>query len=72
MGNKNLGRGRKGEGMAGVVIELTSEEAMLVESILLDGDRDEAYRFVREVVKPKLRAKGSVSLDPSKSTGIPT
>ena len=58
--------------MAGVVIELTSEEAMLVESILLDGDREEAYRFVREVIKAKIRAKGSVNLDPSKSTGIPT
>ena len=56
--------------MAGVVIELTPEEAMLVEAILLDGDRDEAYRFVREVIRPKIRAKGSVTLDPTKSTGI--
>jgi hypothetical protein len=56
--------------MAGVVIELTPEEAMLVEAILLDGDRDEAYRFVREVIRPKIRAKGSVTLDPAKSTGI--
>lgn len=58
--------------MSGIVLELTEQEVMAVEAILMDNDRDDAYRFVKEVIKPKIRAKGSVQLDASKSIGIPT
>jgi hypothetical protein len=56
--------------MGKVVIELSETETMRVESILLDADREDALRFVREVIRPKLRAKGSTALDSSKPTGI--
>lgn len=58
--------------MGKVVIELSELEAMQVESILMDADREDAFRFVKEVIRPKLRAKGSTTLDSSKSTGIRT
>jgi hypothetical protein len=38
----------------------------------MDGDADEALRFIKEVIKPKLRAKGSSALDSGKSTGVMT
>ena len=54
------------------VIELDDQEVMRVEAILMDEDQTDALLFLREVVKPKLRSKGSSSLDSSKSTGILT
>jgi hypothetical protein len=44
-------------------ISLKEEELMRLESIFLDKDKEEALRFLLEVIKPKLRAKGSQSLD---------
>jgi len=35
-------------------------------------DAEDALRFIREVIRPKLRARGSVELDPHKSTGVMT
>jgi hypothetical protein len=58
--------------MAKIVVELSEQEAMNVEAILLDADEEAALRFIREVLRPKLRAKGNGSLDRSKSTGIMT
>ncbi|MBW1729789.1 MAG: hypothetical protein JRH08_03775 [Deltaproteobacteria bacterium] len=58
--------------MAKQVIELSEQEVMWVESILMDADEKEALRFLKEVLKPKLRAKGSSALDPGKTTGIMT
>ena len=58
--------------MGKVVIELSDTEKMRVEAILMDNDADEALRFVKEVLKSKLRAKGSRTLDSGKSTGIMT
>ena len=55
-----------------IIIELSARESMMVESILMDADKDEALRFLKTVIKPKLRAKGTAGLDPSKSTGIMT
>lgn len=54
------------------VIELSDQEVMRVESILMDSDEKEAFVFLKEVLKPKLRAKGSTALDSSKGTGIIT
>ncbi len=47
------------------------EELMRLEAIFMDKDKEEAFRFLLEVVKPKLRAKGSRALDLKKGTGIP-
>jgi len=49
----------------------TEEEMMRLEAILMDKDKEEALRFLLEVIKPKVRAKGSRVLDSKKGTGIP-
>ena len=54
------------------IIELDDREIMRLEAILLDKDKDEALLFLREVIKAKLRSKGSSALDRHKSTGIMT
>ena len=56
--------------MAKLVLEFSDEEHMRIEAILMDNDADEALRFVKEVLRPKVRAKGSRELDSNKSTGI--
>lgn len=58
--------------MGKVVIEFSDAEKMRIEAILMDDDADEALRFFKEVIKPKIRAKGSAALDSSKSTGVMT
>jgi hypothetical protein len=58
--------------MSKTVIELDDQEVMRIEAILMDEDRADALLFLKEVVKPKLRARGSSNLDRSKSTGIMT
>jgi hypothetical protein len=58
--------------MGKAVIELSDQELMRIEAILMDEDRADAFLFLKEVIKPKLRAKGSGALDSGKSTGIMT
>ena len=58
--------------MGKVVIEFSDQETMRIEAILMDNDTEEALRFFKEVIKPKIRAKGSRDLDMAKSTGIMT
>jgi hypothetical protein len=58
--------------MATMVLEFTNEEAMRIEAILMDNDAEEALRFLRQVVRPKIRSKRSNALDIGKSTGIMT
>ena len=58
--------------MGNTVIAFSEVELMAIESILMDDDKNEALTFIKEVIKPKLRAKGSVALDPSKTSGIMT
>jgi len=58
--------------MATMVLEFSNEEAMRIEAILMDNDAEEALRFFKEVVKPKIRSKRSNALDMGKSTGIMT
>jgi hypothetical protein len=53
------------------VLGFTEEEMMRLEAILMDKDKEEALRFLLEVIKPKVRAKGSRALDSKKGTGIP-
>jgi hypothetical protein len=57
--------------MKGVVIELDQREIMRMEAILMDKDEKDALAFIREVLMPKVRAKGSRELDPHKGTGMP-
>jgi hypothetical protein len=52
-------------------MSFSEEELMRLESVFMDKDKEEALRFFLEVIKPKLRAKGSRALDLKKGTGIP-
>jgi hypothetical protein len=52
-------------------LSFNEEELMRLEGIFMDKDKEEALRFLLEVIKPKLRAKGSSALDLKKGTGIP-
>jgi len=58
--------------MANVVLEFSHEEAMKIEAILMDNDAEEALRFLKEAIKPKISSKRSNELDMGKSTGIMT
>ena len=58
--------------MATVVLEFSSEETMKIEAILMDSDTEDALKFLKEVIKPKLRSKKSNELDMGKSTGVMT
>jgi len=58
--------------MSNIVLEFSHEETMRIEAILMDNDAEEALRFLKEVIKPKIRSKRSNELDMGKSTGIMT
>ena len=58
--------------MANVVLEFSPEETMRIEAILMDNDAEDALRFLKEIIKPKIRSKRSNELDMGKSTGIMT
>jgi hypothetical protein len=58
--------------MANMVLEFSHEETMRIEAILMDNDAEDALRFLKEVIKPKIRSKRSNELDMGKSTGIMT
>ena len=58
--------------MTNLVLEFSDEENMRIEAILMDNDAEEALRFFKEVIKPKIRVKGSRELDMGKSTGVMT
>jgi len=58
--------------MANVVLEFSHGETMRIEAILMDNDTEDALRFLKEVIKPKIRSKRSNELDMGKSTGIMT
>jgi len=58
--------------MPPLMLELSDKECMRIEAVLMDDDAEEALLFVKEVIKPKVRAKGSTALDTHKSTGVMT
>ena len=58
--------------MGNIIIDLSEKEVMRLEAILLDADQADALNFLKEVIKPKLRARQVAALDRSKSTGIMT
>ncbi|MBW1997332.1 MAG: hypothetical protein JRJ29_05120 [Deltaproteobacteria bacterium] len=58
--------------MSGIVLSFSEREVMQIEAILMDADADGALRFLREIIRPKIRAKGSRNIDPDKSSGMMT
>jgi len=54
-----------------MTLSFNEEELMRLESVFMDKDKEEALKFLLEVVKPKIRAKGSRALDWKKGTGTP-
>ena len=58
--------------MAKVVLEFSEVDQMWIEAILMDNEAQEALRFLKEVIKPKIRTKGSKELDTGKPTGVMT
>jgi hypothetical protein len=58
--------------MGKAIIELSDKEVIRLEAILLDTDQADALSFLKEVIKPKLRARQIAPLDRNKSTGIMT
>lgn len=56
--------------MGSLILAFSDKEKMQIESILMDEDAEEALRFFKEVIRPKIRAKGDTALDSRKSTGI--
>lgn len=52
-------------------LSFNEEELMRLEAIFMDKDKEEALRFLLEVIKPKLRSKGSRTLDLKKGIGMP-
>lgn|GEM_PF-1972521 len=53
-----------------VVIEFSQPEIQAAEAALMDSDAQEALRWLKEVLKPKLRAKGSSALSADKPVSI--
>jgi len=46
--------GRKGMKIKNVVLNLSSEETLRLTRVLLDEDKDEAFSFLKECIKPQL------------------
>ena len=57
--------------MVVTALSFTEEELMRLEAIFMDKNKEEALQSLLEVIKPKIRAKGSRVLDSKKGTGIP-
>ena len=55
-----------------IVLEFSKEEIIKIEEILINSDGEDALRFFKEVIKPKLRSKRSNGLDMGKSIGVIT
>jgi hypothetical protein len=64
--------GKREGKMAKMILDFSDEHQMKVEAILMDNDAQEALRFLKEIVKPKIRSKGLKELDAGKSAGVPT
>jgi len=49
--------------METMAITLNEEESMRLEGIFMDQVKEEALRFLLEVIKPEVMSKGSPALD---------
>ncbi len=52
------------------IIELEPKEVQALEAILMDRDAEEALDWLKTVLKPKLRAKGSSALSADKPISV--
>ncbi len=52
--DQHLAGGRKGMKIKNVVLNLSSEETLMLTTILLDEDKEEALIFLKECLKPQL------------------
>ena len=50
--------------MAALVVRFTEQEVQRIEAILLDKDKNEALRFIEEVLKGKLKRTPSTACGP--------
>ncbi len=57
--------------MKTVAINLDPKEIMQLEAIILDKNKEEALKFLKTVLRPKIRAQGNRDLDGQKGTGVP-
>jgi hypothetical protein len=57
--------------MKPVTITLQADEVLRLEAILMDKDKEEAFDFLKTVLRPKIRAQGNRGLDRQKGTGVP-
>lgn len=55
--------------MSEVVISLNEQEVMLLEAIVMDKDKDEAFKFCKDVVRAKIKSQGSTELRSDKPMG---
>lgn len=53
-----------------VVITLEPQEIIRIEAILMDSDKEDALRFIREVIKPKVSEQTKSGHDRDKGFGI--
>jgi len=51
--------------MAEHVIKLTDQEVQKIQAIILDRDKEEAFRFLVDVIKEKLKAPTSRPCGPT-------
>ncbi len=56
-------------GMA-LTLSLSAEEALRLEEIIIDRDRDEALKFILEVLQPKLQAREKRAMDRKRGMGL--
>ena len=61
---------RRRRSMEMTTLSFTEEGVMRLEAIFMDKDKEEALQLLLDVIKPKIRAKGSRALDSKKGTGI--
>jgi hypothetical protein len=53
-----------------LTLSLSAEEALRLEEIILDRDKDEALKFILEVLQPKLQAKERRAMDRKRGMGL--
>jgi hypothetical protein len=57
--------------MKAVTITLDPQEILRIEAIIMDKNKEEAFDFLKSVIRTKIRAHGNRELDSQKGTGVP-
>ena len=58
--------------VSAATISLSAAEVLEIERILIDRDGGEAVRFLKDVVRAKIRSQSTSEFDRGKTCGIPT